>query len=1447
MKSRNRFVALLGATIVLTCAFSQAANVTHAVNDGFGASSFATAGNTQQETATVVGTVTQAGSLLVTVTSANVVGSPLAFNVPVLAGDVANTVAANIRAALGANTAITSQFTVGGTNAAVLLTGNVTTPIPLNDTTLNISIANGTAAGITAVVNSANTRAVTRFWSDGFAPNAANDYFTASDKMLRTTTGAGDVTFAGNSLQLDPRATSVETFVLKGSVTKTITFNSLKLNGGLIGNGDVGSTYTIAGPMSVIAPTGVTMGTNGAGAARAFNFTSTITGSSPLILGAAITGTPVANGSITLSGNNTGFSGGVSVGGSYTNTLGVTFNLNPLLLTVKANHANAFGTGTLSVNGGTLDLNGISPVVGNFTGSGGTVINGVAGTAILNIGANDGTGGNFAGNITDGLGAVGITKTGTGSLTLSGTGNTYTGDTTVNGGTLSVPASQAGSGNVIVADGASFGVNVATSGEWLPVNTLTSGESTGATIILNSGSSGNPSSAPINASTLTLDAPTVLKLQGTALTVGSGIPLISYGSVGGTSGLGGLSLQLPARTLGSLDTSTSGLIKANITSFEQIKWAGNVSGVWDIDATGSGASGTLNWKTTTSNVSTRYLQGSGGIDSVNFDDSATGSTSITINGANVSPAGLVFNNALKNYTFSGSNGIAGTTALTKGGSGSVTLGTPNSFSGGINLNAGTLALSAANTISGVIHLNSGTLDINHANALGTTTLNLEDGVILDNTSGAAVTLATVNAQTWNGDLTFTGTNDLNLGIGTIAMPFGSAVTTTAGNLTIGGIVSGPGSTLTKKGAGTLTLNGANTHSGGTTIEAGTVASTLPLENFTLATAFNTLGTGPVDVASGALLTINSGTYRSTFANSFSGAGTVNISSSVADAPAGNYTGEITLSGSWSLFTGHLNLTTPTGRNNRVAANLGGTFVSPDATATVSVGAGTTLWLSGSGQELSSALQIAGTGNGENRGALRLDGVSATGPVTLTGNATIGSSVGTFAQSISGVISGAFELATSTLGGRTIQLSGNNNYSGGTLIQGCSLEAAHDNALGSGAVNIASSDAGFPARLLLADTVTVGNAITLSGTQAGLGRGLLEGPSSGLGTVSGPITISAAAASGGHFASSGNGVLNVQGAVNSSLPVTVRDGTVMFSGGGNYTNLNVIAGTTMVGAGNGICSTAVVDVGTGGTATLDLNGFNQQLGGLVRSAANPATVTNSAVAASVLSIDTSGTPDYSGDISGPLALVKSGSGTQTLSGAVSYSGDTTVSSGTLSLAAVNAANDATTINIGASATLNLTFAGTDTVDKLFIGGIQRSPGVYKAIGNPASGIGIAQITGSGTLTVTSGPAGGNYASWASANGATSDPTADHDKDGVENGIEYFMGQSGSGFTSLPVPDSNGKVSWPKDPAYSGTFAVETSSNLSVWTTQTHTVNGNQIEYTLPSGQGKLFVRLLVTPN
>ena len=89
--------------------------------------------------------------------------------------------------------------------------------------------------------------------------------------------------------------------------------------------------------------------------------------------------------------------------------------------------------------------------------------------------------------------------------------------------------------------------------------------------------------------------------------------------------------------------------------------------------------------------------------------------------------------------------------------------------------------------------------------------------------------------------------------------------------------------------------------------------------------------------------------------------------------------------------------------------------------------------------------------------------------------------------------------------------------------------------------------------------------------------------------------------------------------------------------------------------------------------------------------------------------------------------------------------------------------------------------------------------------------------------------------------------------MENGIEYFMGIAAGdlSFTANPGVVA-GTVTWPMGLAFSGTYQVQTSSDLSVWTDRTDeaayvTKNADSVVCRLPAGLGKLFVRLVVTPN
>ena len=110
----------------------------------------------QIETATIVGTITRAGLATVTVTSANMTGSPKTIPFEVALADDAAQVAVKMRAALNADADVSAVFTAGGITNSVTLT---TKEVVANDATLNIAYDNGTSIGITEAPTSANTTA----------------------------------------------------------------------------------------------------------------------------------------------------------------------------------------------------------------------------------------------------------------------------------------------------------------------------------------------------------------------------------------------------------------------------------------------------------------------------------------------------------------------------------------------------------------------------------------------------------------------------------------------------------------------------------------------------------------------------------------------------------------------------------------------------------------------------------------------------------------------------------------------------------------------------------------------------------------------------------------------------------------------------------------------------------------------------------------------------------------------------------------------------------------------------------------------------------------------------------------------------------------------------------------------------------------------------------------
>jgi autotransporter-associated beta strand protein len=148
------------------------------------------------------------------------------------------------------------------------------------------------------------------------------------------------------------------------------------------------------------------------------------------------------------------------------------------------------------------------------------------------------------------------------------------------------------------------------------------------------------------------------------------------------------------------------------------------------------------------------------------------------------------------------------------------------------------------------------------------------------------------------------------------------------------------------------------------------------------------------------------------------------------------------------------------------------------------------------------------------------------------------------------------------------------------------------------------------------------------------------------------------------------------------------------------------------------------------------------------------------------------------------LTKNGLGTLTLNATNTYTGTTTVAAGIL---AVNGDSIANTGKLDITSGKVLIPAATnEVVATLFYNGAQQPAGVY---GSTASGAPAPNqsdtyfdVTGSGTLTVNSGPAGNTYANWLTANPPATGFTTDSDNDGVSNGLENVLDSNPNAFSA-----------------------------------------------------------------
>ena len=465
--------------------------------------------------------------------------------------------------------------------------------------------------------------------------------------------------------------------------------------------------------------------------------------------------------------NTTNTSAGVLLGAS-TNSIGWYHLDGGTLLTPRV--IGGSGSGYFYFNGGTLiptTARNATNFVGGFTAAfvqnGGAIID----TAGYDLTVNQAL---------LGAGTGGFTKLGAGTLTLTGS-NTYFGATLVNVGKLWLPTVHAGGGSITVADNTGFGALVSASGTTLNTSALTLGIASGATNDFDFGTLLGSVTPVIRATNLTVNGTIVVNISGSSLTQGQ-IALIKYDSATGLTGGSFQLASLPPNTTGYLSNNVANSsVDLVVTTPPTLVWRGTTDGNWDIATT-------FNWFDKVTLASAVYVEGA----SVRFDDSATGSTSVSLASA-VAPSITVISNVVKNYSITGASGIGGIGGLVKDGAGTAILGTPNTYASNTVINAGLLQLGASEVIP-------------DGAGKGTVTLN------------GKLDLAG-NSETING-LSGTGVVDNSSGTGTLNVGANNATNLFSGTLTN----SGGALSLNKIGGGTLTLTGNSSFSGGATLSGG---------------------------------------------------------------------------------------------------------------------------------------------------------------------------------------------------------------------------------------------------------------------------------------------------------------------------------------------------------------------------------------------------------------------------------------------------------------------------------------------------------------------------------------------------------------------------------------------------------------------------------------------------
>ena len=292
----------------------------------------------------------------------------------------------------------------------------------------------------------------------------------------------------------------------------------------------------------------------------------------------------------------------------------------------------------------------------------------------------------------------------------------------------------------------------------------------------------------------------------------------------------------------------------------------------------------------------------------------------------------------------------------------------------------------------------------------------------------------------------------------------------------------------------------------------------------------------------------------------------------------------------------------------------------------------------------------------------------------------------------GVITGVGGLTQTGAG--TVILQGNNDYTGGTTVLAGTLQAGSATAFVNNTAYTVNGGT-----LDLNNFNLLMTSLNGTGGTVNLGAAALTINNTGADVYSGNIQ--------------GTGSLTKIGA-----------GTQTLSGTNRYTGgTTVLAGTLQAGSATAFVNNTAYTVNGG---TLDLNNFN-----LTMSSLNGVGGTVH-LGSAALTINNTGADLFSGNIQGTGSLTKIGAGTQTLSGANSYTGGTTLLAGTLQAGSATAFvnNTAYTVNGG---TLDLNNFKLTMSSLNGTGGTVNLGSAALTINATATDLYSGNIQGNGSLT------------------------------------------------------------------------------------------------------------------